>query len=72
MKKRVSWDVNVIETYVKKPCECQCCYICRKNTKCGVFGKFKCIECNEWRCGLCIKINILMCNNCLKIPIYNI
>lgn len=70
MKKHVTWNINVIDTVVKKPCECQCCYICRTNSTCGIFGKFKCIKCKEWRCGFCIKINILTCNYCLRIPMY--
>ena len=63
--KKVSWDINVIENEQKRPCECLGCSICRMNSKfCGIFGKYKCKLCKEWRCEKCIQLSI--CNHCNK------
>lgn len=63
-QKTVTWDINVIENEQKRPCECLCCHVCQMNSKCGIFGKYKCIECKEWICTMCINITLLKCNCC--------
>lgn len=61
----VSWDFLIIDNWIKKQCECQFCYVCSHNRyQCGIFGKYKCICYNEWRCGMCINIRTSTCNYC--------
>jgi hypothetical protein len=64
--KKIKWNENTKETFIKRPCECQCCYVCLTNSMCKIFGKYKCILCNEWRCGMCINIKSLKCNYCMS------
>lgn len=65
--KIVTWNSNVVENEMKRQCECQYCYVCDSNSKqCRIFGKFKCIECKEWRCSMCIHRSSLKCNYCRR------
>ena len=66
-KKIVTWNENITGGLIKKPCECQSCYVCQKNNMCGIFGPYKCILCEEWRCGMCIQISTKKCNYCRRL-----
>ena len=65
--KRVTWCHTILDTIIKRQCECQYCSGCKLNKQCIIFGEFKCILCNEWRCTICINLVSKECNYCKRI-----
>jgi hypothetical protein len=64
--RRVKWDINVLDTIIKRPCQCTCCLGCNKNgNDCSTFGSYYCIKCEEWRCDKCYNKANKECKNCL-------
>lgn len=53
--KHVQWHETVLDTNIKRPCECQYCLGCNIYNKyeCGIFGELFCKKCKEWRCNNC-------------------
>jgi len=66
--KSIKWDYNVMDTVIKRPCECQGCRGCKQIKECNIFGIHYCQrnECNEWRCDRCFDKNKNVCNYCLR------
>jgi hypothetical protein len=73
MVKSVHWDSNVKDIIIKRMCLCEGCPHCKyrlnsDNMYCYRFGKYKCEDCNEYRCKGCLYTKIVtMCNYCKRI-----
>lgn len=71
--KKVSFSANTAFPEIKRPCLCQGCPYCKhrlnaSNMYCYVFGKYRCEDCNEFRCEGCMYTKVTAtCNYCKRI-----
>lgn len=59
--KNVRISPNTPEPSQRRPCTCDGCNGCQKQTSCNSFGDKKCTKCFELRCDKCISTDTLEC-----------
>ncbi len=71
--KTVKFHESVVDPDIKRTCMCQGCPFCKdklnkESMYCFIFGKYRCEECDEYRCSDCLYTHVVtLCNYCKRI-----